>query len=209
MPGLTAYFGLLDIGALQDGENVFISGAAGAVGTIAGQIAKIKGCHVAGSAGTKTKIDYLLNDLHFDAAFDYHEVTNYAKEIFRACPKGIDVYFDNVGGPVTDGAFWSLNLRARVVICGQIDQYNDLEAPHGPRLLWHLIPKRARIEGFLVFDFAKRYPEGIRQLAQWLHEGKITYRETIAEGIENTPKAFIGLFHGDNIGKQLVHVADA
>lgn len=208
MPGLTAYFGMLDIGALKEGDSVFVSGAAGAVGSIAGQIAKIKGCRVVGSAGSRAKVNYLLNDLHFDAAFNYHEVSNYSEEIGQLCPDGIDVYFDNVGGPVTDAAFLHINDHARVVVCGQIEQYNDTTVPHGPRLLWHLIVKRARAEGFLVFQFADRYSEGIRQLAQWLHEDKLTYKETITEGIENTPKAFIGLFHGDNIGKQLVHVAD-
>ena len=204
MPGLTAYFGLLDIGRPNPGETVFVSAAAGAVGSLVGQIAKLKGCHVVGSAGTQAKIDYLLNDLQFDSAFNYKRYAEYDEVLKEVCPNGVDVYFDNVGGPVTDAVFNRINLKARVVICGQIDQYNDRGPSQGPRLFWHLIVKRARVEGFLILDYAEQYREAQRQIAQWLVEGKVQYRETIVDGLENTPKAFIGLFHGDNLGKQLV-----
>lgn len=207
MPGLTAYFGLLDIGKPKRGESVFISGAAGAVGSVAGQIAKLLGCRVAGSAGSPEKIAF-LRELGFDAAFNYKDVSSYETALREACPEGIDVYFDNVGGALTDAVFTQINPEARIVVCGQIDQYNAQNPPQGPRLLWHLIVKRARAEGFLVFQFADRYAEAQRAMAQWIAEGRLTWRETIVEGIENTPKAFIGLFKGENTGKQLVKIAD-
>jgi NADPH-dependent curcumin reductase CurA len=207
MPGMTAYFGLLEIGQPKPGETVFVSGAAGAVGSIAGQIAKIKGCRVAGSAGSQPKVDHLLNDLGFDVAFNYKAVTDYAAKIQEACPEGVDVYFDNIGGPLTDAIFTWINVHARIVVCGQIEQYNAEQPPQGPRLLWHLIVKRARAEGFLVFDFAERYGEAHRQIAEWLREGKLQYRETVVDGLEHAPRAFIGLFHGENLGKQLVRIA--
>lgn len=207
MPGMTAYFGLLEIGRPKAGETVFVSGAAGAVGSLVGQIAKIHGCRAAGSAGSAEKTDYLLDELGFDAAFNYHDVDDYAAKLDEVCPDGIDVYFDNVGGKLTDAVFLRINLGARIVVCGQIDQYNATRPPRGPRMLWHLIVKRARAEGFLVFDFASRFPEGQRQMAQWLQQGKIKYRETITDGLENAAQAFIGLFQGENIGKQLVRVA--
>ena len=157
MPGMTAYFGLLEIGQPKPGETVFVSGAAGAVGSLVGQIAKIKGCRVVGSAGSQEKVDLSLGELGFDAAFNYKEVKNYVAKLQEVCPNGIDVYFDNVGGPLTDAVFTRINVRARIVVCGQIDQYNATRPPRGPRLLWHLIVKRARAEGFLVFEFARRF----------------------------------------------------
>jgi NADPH-dependent curcumin reductase CurA len=208
MPGMTAYFGLLDVGKPKAGETVFVSGAAGAVGSLVGQIAKIQGCRVAGSAGSDEKVEYLLNEAGFDAAFNYRGADLGAK-LDEACPQGVDVYFDNVGGPMTDAVFTRINLHARIVVCGQIDQYNSPTAPQGPRLLGYLILKRARAEGFLVFEYAQRYAEGRRQIAEWLRDGKLTYRETIVDGLENTPKAFIGLFEGENTGKMLVRVAEA
>ncbi|MEN6494012.1 MAG: NADP-dependent oxidoreductase [Thermoguttaceae bacterium] len=207
MPGMTAYFGLLEIGRLKPGEQVFVSAAAGAVGSVVGQIAKLKGCYVAGTAGSDEKIDYLRNELGFDAAFNYKKTSDYDAQIQAVCPQGIDVYFDNVGGTMTDAAFLHLNVHARVVVCGQIDQYNATRPPRGPRLLWHLIVKRARAEGFLVFDFADRFPKAMHEMAQWLREGRIKYRQHIVDGLENAPRAFIGLFQGENIGKQLVRVA--
>lgn len=207
MPGMTAYFGMFDVGAVKEGESVFVSGAAGAVGSVAGQLARITGCRVAGSAGSDAKVRYLLDEARFDAAFNYRTVPSPDKALREACPTGIDVYFDNVGGPMTDAVFPLLNDRARVVVCGQIDQYNSTEPPTGPRLLWHLIVKRARAEGFLVFDYASRYGEARQAMARWLHEGRLVYHETITEGLENTPKAFIGLFSGENLGKQLVKVS--
>lgn len=207
MPGLTAHFGLLDIGRPRAGETVFISGAAGAVGSVAGQIAKIMGCRVAGSAGSAEKVAF-LQEIGFDAAFNYKSVLEYPAALREACPAGIDVYFDNVGGALTDAVFTQINPEARIVLCGQIDQYNALAPPQGPRLLWHLIAKRARAEGFLVFQFASRYEEGQRAMARWMAEGRLTWRETIVDGLENTPKAFIGLFKGENVGKSLVRIAE-
>lgn len=207
MPGMTAYFGLLEIGKPLIGETVFVSGAAGAVGSLVGQIAKIQGCHVVGSAGSQAKVEWLTGELAFDAAFNYKDVKDYTAKLQEVCPRGIDVYFDNVGGPLTDAVFTQINIGARIVVCGQIDQYNATRPPRGPRLLWHLIVKRARAEGFLVSDFARRFPEGQRQMAQWLKTGKLNYRESIVDGLEHAPEAFIGLFHGENVGKQLVKVA--
>lgn len=208
MPGFTAYFGLLDIGNPQAGETVFVSGAAGAVGSIVGQIAKIKGCRAVGVAGSDEKIRYITQDLGFDAGFNYKTVKDYVQEIRRICPTGIDVYFDNVVGPVTDAVFPIMNSKARVAICGQISQYN-LEKPEmGPRFLWQLIVKRAKIQGFLVFEYADRYREANQELAKWLMAGKLKYRETIAHGLEKAPRAFIGMLKGENIGKQLVKVSE-
>ncbi|MCI0488616.1 MAG: NADP-dependent oxidoreductase [Blastocatellia bacterium] len=207
MPGLTAYFGLLDICDPKAGETVVVSGAAGAVGSLVGQIAKIKGCRVVGIAGTDEKVAYLVNELGFDATFNYKTTDNYYQKLQEQCPGGIDVYFDNVGGEITDAVFMLINTKARISICGQISQYN-LEKPEiGPRLLWTLIVKQARVEGFLVFQFADRYAEGILQMARWLKEGRLKYAEDIAEGIENAPQAFIGMLKGQNTGKQLVRIS--
>jgi NADPH:quinone reductase len=209
MPGLTAYFGLLDICHPQLGETVVVSGAAGAVGSYVGQIAKIKGCRVVGIAGTDDKVDYLVNELGFDTAFNYKTVENYFAKLRELCPHGIDVYFDNVGGEITDAVLRQINLKARISICGQISQYN-LEKPEmGPRLLGVLIVNRARIEGFLVSDYASRFAEGLQQLAAWIKEGKLQYRENIIEGFENMPRAFIGLLQGENTGKQIVKAVEA
>ena len=208
MPGMTAYFGLLAICNPQPGETVVVSGAAGAVGSLVGQIAKIKGCRVIGIAGTDEKVDWLINELGFDAAFNYKTTTNYVGKLKELCPNGIDAYFDNVGGPITDAVLLNLNTKARISICGQISQYN-LEKPEmGPRLLGMLLMKQARAEGFLVFQFADRYTEGMQQMAEWIKQGKIKYREEFAEGIENTPKAFIEMLNGKNTGKQLVKIAN-
>ena len=209
MPGLTAYFGLLEVGKLQDGETVFVSGAAGAVGSVVGQIAKIKGCRVVGSAGSDEKVAYVVDELGFDAAFNYKNVTDYYAELEKHSPEGIDVYFDNVGGPITDAVFPNLKVKGRVVICGQISQYNLEQPETGPRFLWNMITKRARIEGFLVFEFADQHAEALVEMAEWVKQGKLKYRETIAEGgIANAPAAFISMLRGGNIGKQLVKIAD-
>jgi len=208
MPGLSAYFGLLEIGKPQAGETVVVSGAAGAVGSLAGQIAKIQGCRVIGVAGSDEKVRWLTEELGFDAAFNYRTTRSYYRKLLTLCPSGIDVYFDNVGGRITDAVVRLVNARARLVICGQISQYN-LEKPEmGPRWLWTLIVKQARAEGFLVHQFAERFDEGLRQMAAWLREGRLKYRETIVDGIENAPRAFIGMLRGENIGKQLVKIAD-
>jgi NADPH:quinone reductase len=207
MPGFTAYFGLLDVGGPRPGETVLVSGAAGAVGSVVGQIAKIKGCRVVGVAGSEDKIEYVTRELSFDAAFNYKTAGDYVQKLKEVCPGGVDVYFDNVGGPLTDAVFQVMNVGARVAVCGQISQYNLEQPEMGPRLLFLLIIKRAKVQGFLVFDYAARYPEAYRQLAEWLRADKLKYRETIAEGLENAPKAFIGMLKGQNIGKQLVHVS--
>ena len=207
VPGLTAYFGLLDVCAPKQGETVVVSGAAGAVGTIVGQIAKVKGCRVVGIAGRDDKVRYITQELGFDAAFNYKTVDNYPAKLKELCPKGIDVYFDNVGGKITDAVIPLINLKARIAICGQISQYN-LEKPEmGPRLLSYLIVARAKIEGFLVSDYAPRFMEGLTQLGQWLKDGKLKYREEIVEGLENAPRAFLDMMRGTNTGKQLVKVA--
>ena len=207
MPGLTAYFGLLDIAQPKAGDTVVVSGAAGAVGSIAGQIAKIKGCRVVGVAGSDDKIAYVVNELGFDAGFNYKTTPDYPAKLRELCPHGIDCYFDNVGGALTDAVLRLINVHARIAICGQISQYN-LEKPEmGPRLLSMLLIRQARAEGFLVFQFADRYGEGLRQLAEWLRQGKLKYREQIVEGLENAPRAFMGMLRGENTGKQLVKVA--
>ncbi|MEK7834313.1 MAG: NADP-dependent oxidoreductase, partial [Acidobacteriota bacterium] len=175
MPGLTAYFGLLDICDPKPGETVLVSGAAGAVGTLVGQIAKIKGCHTVGIAGTDDKVGYLTDELGFDAAFNYKTVTDYFAKLRELCPNGIDSYFDNVGGTISDAAIRLLNVHARVSVCGQISQYN-LEKPEmGPRLIGLLIVTRSKIQGFLVSDYWSRFDEGLREMAGWISEGKLKY----------------------------------
>jgi NADPH-dependent curcumin reductase CurA len=206
MPGLTAYFGLLEICRPQPGETVLISGAAGAVGSLVGQIARIKRCRPVGVAGSDQKVHFLTNDLGFAEAFNYKRSKDYDAKLRELCPNGVDVYFDNVGGAITDAAMERLNVRARVGVCGQISQYNSETPEMGPRWLGQLIAKQARVEGFLVRQFAARFDEGYRQLAAWLHDGKIQYRENIVDGLENAPRAFIGMMEGRNIGKQLVRL---
>ena len=208
MPGMTAYFGLLDIGQPKVGETVVVSGAAGAVGMIVGQIAKIKGCRVVGIVGSKAKADYLTKELGFDAVVNYKN-SNYAEELKMACPKGVDVYFDNVGGDITDNVMKLINWHARIVVCGQISMYN-LETPDiGPRNFRILIVKSALAKGFIVsIDYKDRFPEGILQMTQWINQGKIKYKESLVEGLGKAPRAFLGLFTGENIGKQLVKIAE-
>lgn len=210
MPGMTAYFGFLDICQPKAGETVVVSGAAGAVGTLVGQIGKIKGCRVVGIAGADDKIDYVVNELGFDAAFNYKTTSDYAGKIRELCPDGVDCYFDNVGGAITDGVFINLNTGARISICGQISQYN-LEKPEmGPRILLPLLlVRQARAEGFIVSRYAARFGEGMAQMGEWLKEGKLKYEETIEEGgLENAPRAFLSMLKGSNTGKQLVKIAD-
>ena len=207
MTGLTAYFGLLDVCTPKAGETVVVSGAAGAVGSVVGQIAKIKGCRTVGIAGGDDKIAWILKECGFDAAFNYKTTDNYPAKLKELCPNGIDVYFDNVGGPITDAVFTLLNVGARISICGQISQYNNSKPEMGPRLFGALIVARAKVQGFLVSDYAARFGPALGELAGWVREGKIKYREDIVEGFENLPKAFIGLFSGENIGKRLVHVS--
>lgn len=206
MAAMTAYFGLLDIGQPRAKDTVVISGAAGAVGMIAGQIAKIKDCRVVGITGSDAKVNYLLQELGFDGAVNYKS-SNWIKNLEASCPCGIDVYFDNVGGDITDEVMKQINRRARIVLSGQISSYNLEQPDIGPRILRHLIVKSATARGFLVnVDYKERFPEGRQQMQEWLLQGKIKPCETIVQGLENTPKAFLGLFSGDNLGKQLVQV---
>ena len=206
MPGMTAYFGFLEICKPQVGEVVVVSGAAGAVGSLVGQIAKIKGCRVVGIAGTEEKVHWLVNDLRCDAAFNYKSCSDFGAKLKEICPSGIDCYFDNVGGAITDAVFPLLNVFGRVSVCGQISMYN-LEKPEpGPRLLPYTLVKQLKVEGFIVTRWQSRWGEGIAQMAQWLKEGKIQYREDVVEGFGNTVKAFIGMMQGENTGKMLVKV---
>jgi len=208
MPGLAAYFGLLELGAPRDGETVVVSGAAGAVGMLVGQIAKIKGCRVVGVAGPETKVSWLRDELGLDAVLNYRTAVDFEQAIEELCPDGVDVYFDNVGGVVSDAIIRRINTRARIVVCEQLSQYN-LEAPElGPRWLSQLIMRQARVEGFLISRYTERFPEGREQLAQWWTQRKLRYREDVAQGIEAAPQAFIAMLRGTNLGKQLVRVSE-
>ena len=209
MPGMTAYFGFLDICQPKPGETVVVSGAAGAVGSLVGQIAKIKGCRAVGIAGTDDKVAWLIKELGFDGAFNYKTTNDYVAKLKELCPHGIDCYFDNVGGAVTDAVLPVLNVKARISICGQISQYNAAQPEQGVRPYIYLLSKQCRAEGFIVRQFADRFPQGIAQMAQWMREGKLKYREHIIEGFENTPRALIGVLSGDNTGKMLVRFAEA
>lgn len=207
MPGMTAYFGFLDLCEPKEGDQVFVSGAAGAVGEVVGQIAKIKGCHVVGSAGDDEKVARIVEECGYDDAFNYKTETDYPAALRARFPKGINGYFDNVGGTMTDAVLMNLAPFARISICGAISQYNLEQMEMGPRLLTMLLVTQSRAEGFIVSRFADRFPEGMQQMAQWLKEGKLKYREDIMDGLENTPKAFIRMLNGENKGKQLVKVS--
>jgi len=206
MTGLTAYFGLLDIGRPEPGQTVVVSGAAGAVGNVAGQIARIKGCKVIGIAGGSEKCAWLTEDLGFDAAIDY-KAGEVRAELRAHAPDGVDVYFDNVGGEILDEVLRRLARHARVVICGAISQYNAEQAPRGPANYMQLLVERSSMAGFLVFDYAHRYAEAIAQLADWLNDGELVSREDIVgAGIEQFPEVFLRLFRGDNIGKLILQL---
>jgi hypothetical protein len=208
MTGMTAYFGLLDVGALRDGETVVVSGAAGAVGSVVGQIAKIRGCRVVGIAGGPEKCAWLVDDLGFDAAIDYR-AENVGKALRTHAPDGIDVYFDNVGGEILDAALARLRRGARVVVCGAISTYNATERPPGPANYMSLLVNRARMEGFVVFDYADRYAEAGAQLGRWLGEGKLQSREDVVRGgVAEFPEVLLRLFRGDNTGKLVLQIAD-
>jgi NADPH-dependent curcumin reductase CurA len=206
MPGMTAYVGLLDIGQVKEGETIFVSAAAGAVGSVACQIAKIQGCRVVGSAGSEEKVRWLLEDARVDAAFNYKEVADLPEELARQCPNGIDVYFDNVGGAHLEGALAQMNSFGRVVLCGMISMYNAAQPSPGPRNLFLGITKRLRLQGFIVSDHQDRRPAFLADIARWISECQVQWKETIVDGIENAPKAFIGLFQGENFGKMLVRI---
>ena len=206
MPGMTAYFGFLEICQPKPGETVVVSGAAGAVGSLVGQIAKLKGCRAIGIAGGDDKIEYIVKDLGFDGGFNYKTTDDYGAKLKELCPNGIDCYFDNVGGEITDAVFPQLNVFARVSVCGQISQYNQEKPDPGPRLLGLVLVKQVKVEGFIVVRWQNRWAEGIGQMAQWIKEGKIRYREDVVHGFENTPRAFIEMLQGKNLGKMLVKV---
>jgi len=207
MPGMTAYFGLLDVGAAASGETVLVSGAAGAVGSVVGQIAKIKGCRAVGIAGGPEKCRYLTEELGFDAAIDYKN-EDVRQAIKEACPAGVDVYFDNVGGEILDAALARLNFKARVVICGAISQYNATGRTPGPSNYLSLLINRARMEGFIVFDYSKDYGRAAREMGQWMAEGKLKSKEDIYEGIENFRETFLRLFTGEKLGKLVLKVSE-
>jgi len=203
--GLTAYYGLLDVGQPKAGETLVVSGAAGAVGSLVGQIGKIKGLHVVGIAGSDEKCLWLTDELGFDAAINY-KTENVFEALKQACPKGIDVYFENVGGAILEAVLAQINLGARISLCGLISQYNATEPPPGPRNLAMLIIRRARIQGFLVSDYMDRAQEAMMALGGWLLRGKIKYRVDVVEGLEQAPKAINKLFDGSNQGKLVVKV---
>ena len=207
MPGQTAYHGLLKIGEPQEGETVVVSAASGAVGSVVGQIAKLKGAHVVGIAGRPEKTAYLTETLGFDVGLDYKD-EDFATALSEAVPYGIDVYFENVGGDIADEVFKHLNQFARIPVCGAISGYNDTEIEYGPRIQPTLIKSQALMKGFIVGNYADDFKRASQDLAQWVTEDKIKTKTTIEEGFENLPQAFRNLFTGDNFGKQVVKVAD-
>jgi NADPH-dependent curcumin reductase CurA len=204
MPGFTAYYGLHEIGHPKEGETVFVSGAAGAVGSAAGQMAKIAGCRVVGSAGSPAKIAW-LEELGFDESFDYSEEP-VRDALGRLAPDGIDVYFDNVGGDHLEAAIGALRTHGRVVACGSISRYNDVEPAAGPRNMFMVVTKRLRLQGYIISDHYDGFPAFLEKASTWVREGRLRYRETIIDGIENAPGAFVGLLRGENVGKMLVQV---
>jgi len=201
MPGMTAYFGLYEVGRPKAGETVVVSAASGAVGQLVGQLAKIAGCRAVGIAGGPQKCAFIRDALGFDAAIDYKAETNLAEAVRQACPNGVDVYFDNVGGAVSDAVFLNLNFWARVALCGSISQYNAASPELGPRLLGLFVGRRVMMRGFIVFDFNTQYGPALRQMGEWVRSGRLKYKEDIVEGLENAPRAFIGLLRGENFGK--------
>lgn len=205
MPGMTAYFGLLDTGQPKAGETVLVSGGAGAVGSVVGQIAKIKGCRVVGIAGGPAKCAYLIDELGFDGAIDYKN-ESVRDGLKRECPDGVDVYFDNVGGEILDTVLTRINMRARIVICGAISQYNNTTPVKGPSNYLALLVNRARMEGIVVFDNAANYGKAAHEMAQWMMEGKLKSKEHVEEGIENFPQVMLKLFSGDKMGKLVLKV---
>jgi len=204
MPGLTAYFGLTQIGKPKEGETVVISGAAGAVGVVVGQIAKIHGCRVVGIAGTDEKVKELKDEFGFDEVINYKTTKDMTKAIAEACPKGVDVYFDNVGGEISDAVINNINLHARIALCGQISLYNATEVPMGPRIQPMLLTRSVLMQGFIVGNYQSLFLEGSQQLAAWVKQGKLKYAETVEHGFDKLPNALLGLFSGDNTGKMVV-----
>jgi NADPH-dependent curcumin reductase CurA len=208
MPGLTAYYGLLEIGKPKEGETIFVSAASGAVGSVVCQIAKIKGCYVVGSAGSDEKASWLLEEAGVDAAFNYKKIDNVVAEVGKKCPKGIDVYYENVGGVHLQAALEHMNKFGRIVMCGMIAIYNATEPVPGPSNLDYIIAKQLTMQGFIVSDHFDRLGQFYADMGKWIAEEKIKWKETIVEGLENAPRALIGLFKGDNFGKMIVKVGD-
>jgi NADPH:quinone reductase len=206
MTGLTAYLGLTEIGTPKAGETLVVSGAAGAVGSVVGQIGKILGCRVVGIAGTDEKVDILKSKFNFDEAINYKTTPDMKEAIKNACPDGVDIYFDNVGGEISDAVLANINKYARIPICGAISLYNETKAPIGPRIQPLILTRSALMRGFIVSDFSDKFPVAIKQLASWLKEAKLTYSETIVEGFDQIPQAFLGLFDGKNEGKMIVKI---
>lgn len=205
MPGLTAYFGLKEIGQPKAGETLVVSAASGAVGSVVGQLAKLWGCRAVGIAGGREKCDYVVRELGLDACIDY-KAGNVLRDLKEACPNGVDVYFENVGGEMLDTLLRVMNLRSRIVVCGLIAEYNATE-PYGYRNLRSILVNRIRMQGMIVFDWKDRYPEGLKALSGYVAQGKLKYRESVVEGLENAPRGLIGLLKGRNFGKQLVKIA--
>ena len=206
MTGITAYLGLIEIGAPKKGETIVVSGAAGAVGSVVGQIGKILGCTVIGITGSDKKAELLKSKFKFDSAINYKTVPDLNMAIRNTCPKGVDIYFDNVGGEISDAVLANINKHARLPVCGAISLYNETKVPVGPRIQTILLTKSATMRGFIVGDFSSKFPEAIKQLAVWLKEGKLTYAETIVSGFDNIPQAFLDLFDGKNEGKMIVKI---
>ncbi len=206
MTGLTAYLGLTEIGKPKAGETLVVSGAAGAVGSVVGQIGKILGLRVVGIAGTDEKVELLQSDFGFDAGINYNTTKNMPKAIAEACPDGVDVYFDNVGGPISDAVLFNINKFSRTVVCGAISVYNETKLPMSVSVQPFLVRNSALMQGFIIFDLADKFPAGTRQLAHWLQEGKLTHTETVREGFDHIPQAFLDLFDGKNTGKMVVRI---
>lgn len=204
MPGLTAYIGLIHIGKPKAGETVVVSGAAGAVGMVVGQIAKIMGCRVVGIAGSDEKCRLLEKEFGFDATINYRTSTDLKRDVATACPNGVDIYFDNVGGEISDAVISQINFFGRIPLCGQISLYNATEQPTGPRMQPILLTRSILMQGFIVFNYERLYPEALQALSTWVAEGKLRFAETIINGFEQLPNALIGLFKSENTGKMIV-----
>lgn len=205
--GLTAYFGLLDVGKPKAGETVLVSAAAGAVGSVVGQIAKMQGCKVVGMAGTDDKCAWLKRDLGFDEVINYKTCGDFQQAIQLACPEGVDIYFDNVGGDILDAALMCMNKFGRVAVCGWISSYNEADAP-APKNLWQLVAQSVTIQGFVVLDYLDRFEEGVGQLVEWLMAGKLQFREEIVDGLDNVLPTFLRLFDGSNQGKLVLRIPE-
>jgi len=208
MPGMTAYAGLMKIAEAKKGETVFVTAASGAVGSVVGQLAQIHGCRVVGSAGSDEKVALLKDEFGYDAGLNYRTSESLVRDVKRLCPDGIDVDFENVGGDIFEAVLWNMRDFGRIALCGMIANYNDAEPQPGPRGMTVIIGRRLRIEGFIVSDHPQACNEYVEKAVKWIEAGKLRYRETVAEGVENAPQAFIDLLKGGNIGKQIVQIAD-